>query len=37
MVPESTELGDPLVQLQDESGQFAVVPDEYGATAGSSP
>ena len=34
MVPESTELGDLLVQLQDESGQFAVVLDEYGATAG---
>ena len=34
MVPESSELGDLLVQLQDESGQFAVVLDEYGATAG---
>ncbi len=34
MVPESSELGDLLLQLQDESGQFAVVLDEYGATAG---
>jgi CBS domain containing-hemolysin-like protein len=34
MVPESSELGDLLVQLQDQSGQFAVVLDEYGATAG---
>ena len=34
MVPETSELGDLLVQLQDESGQFAVVLDEYGATAG---
>ena len=34
MVPESRELGDLLVQLQDESGQFAVVLDEYGSTAG---
>ena len=34
MVPESLELGDLLVRLQDESGQFAVVLDEYGATAG---
>lgn len=34
MVPESIELGELLVRLQDESGQFAVVLDEYGATAG---
>lgn len=34
MVPESIELGQLLVRLQEESGQFAVVLDEYGATAG---
>lgn len=34
MVPESLELGDLLVRLQEASGQFAVVLDEYGATAG---
>lgn len=34
MVPESLELGELLVRLQEEGGQFAVVLDEYGATAG---
>ncbi len=34
MVPESRELGSLLVELQDEGGQFAVVLDEYGSTAG---
>lgn len=34
MVPESLELGELLVRLQEASGQFAVVLDEYGATAG---
>jgi CBS domain containing-hemolysin-like protein len=34
MVPESRELGPLLVELQDEGGQFAVVLDEYGSTAG---
>jgi len=34
MVPESRELGPLMVELQDEGGQFAVVLDEYGSTAG---
>jgi CBS domain containing-hemolysin-like protein len=34
VVPESRELGPLLVELQDAGGQFAVVLDEYGSTAG---
>ncbi len=36
-VPESKELDALLADLQAEAGQFAVVVDEYGGTAGSSP
>lgn len=34
MVPESRGLGPLLAELQDETGQFAVVLDEYGGVAG---
>ena len=34
MVPETKDLEDLMVELQDEGGQFAIVLDEYGSLAG---